>query len=277
MDPKPVELDAAPKYPTRRQLLKGGAALVLFGPIFGCDKQPAEVAYDYPDLSGLQSPGRTSVAPIFEHGGGRGATGCVVISPPVFLSEEEALQIIKEELGEAGIDLDHKLARELPGVVGNCTEWYYVNMLAQFEEYATDGNMSDSDIENMRSHFLELQNRADLESEIVPIQTDAESKMPPVAIQFISRGDCGKYRAKEAGYSSVTDYDSKNIAIRLAEAIGEQSSEEMFVGIFYDPLTNSYWLSKQEGVVQDPKECSIAELRLQAKDFVAWLKEQEAI
>ncbi len=46
-----------------------------------------------------------SVAPIFEHGEGRGATGCVVIVPPVFLSEEEALQIANEELAQHRIQL----------------------------------------------------------------------------------------------------------------------------------------------------------------------------
>jgi hypothetical protein len=45
------------------------------------------------------------VAPIFEHGEGRGATGCVVTSPPVFLSEEEALQVIREELAKRGVAL----------------------------------------------------------------------------------------------------------------------------------------------------------------------------
>jgi hypothetical protein len=45
------------------------------------------------------------VAPIFEHGEGRGATGCVVVTFPVFLSEEEAMQVIREELAEHGIDL----------------------------------------------------------------------------------------------------------------------------------------------------------------------------
>ena len=35
-----------------------------------------------------------SVAPVFIHGEGRGALGCVVVSPPVFLSEAEALEVL---------------------------------------------------------------------------------------------------------------------------------------------------------------------------------------
>ena len=45
--------------------------------------------------------GAIAVAPIFEHGEGRLATGCIVITPPVFLSEEEGMQILREEFAKA--------------------------------------------------------------------------------------------------------------------------------------------------------------------------------
>jgi hypothetical protein len=45
------------------------------------------------------------VAPIFERGEGRGADGCMVMSPPVFLSEEAALQVIREEMAVKGVQL----------------------------------------------------------------------------------------------------------------------------------------------------------------------------
>lgn len=43
------------------------------------------------------------VAPIFEHGTGRGSFGCQSIAPPAFLSEEEAYQVIQEEIKVYGI------------------------------------------------------------------------------------------------------------------------------------------------------------------------------
>ncbi len=43
------------------------------------------------------------IAPIFEHGEGFGSEGCIIITPPRFLAEEEALRIITEELAKAGI------------------------------------------------------------------------------------------------------------------------------------------------------------------------------
>jgi len=41
------------------------------------------------------------VAPIFRHGAGHGSFGCKAVNPPVFLSEDEARQVIIEE-GETG-------------------------------------------------------------------------------------------------------------------------------------------------------------------------------
>jgi hypothetical protein len=43
------------------------------------------------------------VAPVFQHGEGRGTFGCVAISPPVCLSEDEARQIVNDEVKRAGL------------------------------------------------------------------------------------------------------------------------------------------------------------------------------
>ncbi len=43
------------------------------------------------------------VAPVFQHGEGRGAFGCEVINPPVFLSEDEARQVINDEAKHLGL------------------------------------------------------------------------------------------------------------------------------------------------------------------------------
>jgi hypothetical protein len=44
------------------------------------------------------------VAPVFIHGAGRSGFGCVAVSPPIFLSEDEALQVINQEAMKAGLD-----------------------------------------------------------------------------------------------------------------------------------------------------------------------------
>src|SRR5450759_3640970 len=45
----------------------------------------------------------TKVAPVFEHGKGVGSFGCIAVNPPIFLSEDEARQVIVEEAKRAGI------------------------------------------------------------------------------------------------------------------------------------------------------------------------------
>ena len=72
MEPKPVQESPAPRYPTRRDVLAGAAALALFN-LLGCAH--------------------------------RTALGCVAVTPPVYLSEEEAMQVIREELAGYGVDL----------------------------------------------------------------------------------------------------------------------------------------------------------------------------
>jgi hypothetical protein len=53
----------------------------------------------------LAQPGveQSMVAPVFQHGDGNGAFGCVATNPPDFLSEEEARQVIIEEGKRAGL------------------------------------------------------------------------------------------------------------------------------------------------------------------------------
>ena len=115
MDARPVRRYRIPRYPTKLRVLAepgllarhvppawrkcaevaGAAALLALGGPLGCDSGPPAV-----------------VAPLFEHGDGRGSTGCVVVSPPVFLSEEEALQVIQEELAPSRIVLSKAGTRQ---------------------------------------------------------------------------------------------------------------------------------------------------------------------
>ena len=103
MEPKPVRHSEQPAFPTRREVLAGAATFAVVN-LTGCSFVFAE-----PEAA------KTTVAPIFEHGDGRGATGCVVVSPPVFLSEEEGMQILREELAKHGVHL--KTGGTLEGVL----------------------------------------------------------------------------------------------------------------------------------------------------------------
>jgi hypothetical protein len=52
-----------------------------------------------------------AIAPLFIHGDGEGAIGCVVVTPPVFLTEYEARMVIERELKKAGIECDRRNVR----------------------------------------------------------------------------------------------------------------------------------------------------------------------
>ena len=102
MEPRPVIESRNPNYPTRRDVLAGAAAFAL-----------AALGGQWRVIAATEE-GKIVVAPIFEHGTGRGADGCVVVSPPVFLSEEEAVQVIREELAKQGIKLKEGIRLKAP-------------------------------------------------------------------------------------------------------------------------------------------------------------------
>ena len=94
------------------------------------------------------------VAPIFKHGEGYGAFGCVVVSPPNYLSEAEAKEIIISVLKEYGISFkdDNKTKLSLT-ITGRepikeqmnkvCEGGYRSGSLCTPSEDMTNGNMID--------------------------------------------------------------------------------------------------------------------------------------
>ena len=135
MDPKPVRRARPPGYPTKQEALEdptlldrhlppafrrgreiaGAATLFLAMNFAACDgsdslrpEGPPGAPAVGPASSPAVGPASAVVAPLFEHGEGRGVTGCVAVSPPVFLSEEEALQVITEELGRHGLSFPER-------------------------------------------------------------------------------------------------------------------------------------------------------------------------
>jgi hypothetical protein len=88
------------------------------------------------------------VAPLFEHGEGRGATGCVVVSPPVFLSEEEALQVVSEELAPLGVAFSQKgtKPRDLDAV--DPKHKVAVEFVSEKDYYAFGGERSNSTVQS---------------------------------------------------------------------------------------------------------------------------------
>jgi hypothetical protein len=121
MELKPVARYDEPRYPTHRiledhpELLRliprrwqgNRLALAALGMAAGIVLGSQQASAQEVAATGDPTPAATSpvsmVAPLFLHGEGRGSTGCVVVNPPLFLSEEEGRAVIQEELWTVGL------------------------------------------------------------------------------------------------------------------------------------------------------------------------------
>jgi hypothetical protein len=256
MEPKPVVSSRQPGYPTRREVLAGAASFALVG-LTGSKFLLAET-----------ETGEIAVAPIFAHGEGRGATGCIVVSPPVFLSEEEGMQILREELAKHKIQL--KAGGMLEGVL-------VPERMTDFKVVEKEGGQKD---------FKETE--VEKPGDGKPLKLTAIDSERRVAVEFVSQKD---YHDLGGAWSmsTVSRYEFKKVAEQLIPLIEKHGKEHIFLGVFYDPLAR---VPKSEKSDKDEKEdwkmawekrelAGKAEsqklLRLQAQDFVAWLKTKKAI
>ncbi|MGD9128681.1 MAG: hypothetical protein PVH19_14995 [Planctomycetia bacterium] len=237
----------------------GAATFFLAISVGGCSDSPVTSSGNQQTISCVEQPqlkpGTTMVAPIFDHGEGRGVMGCVVISPPVFLSEEEGVQIIREELSEHGIILGK--GGILKGVTVNAP-------FSEFDKKSTDDKTSKKE----------------------PIAVDAIDLNQGVAIEFFTKEDCHQLKATYGYGSSKWTYEPKKGAERLSQEIGNQGADEVRIGIFYDPMISWYSrfvynsdekpkksLTREEYEKLAEKE-SKEILRQQAQDFAKWLDQK---
>jgi hypothetical protein len=292
MKAKAIERYPVPGYPTRpqveqnpkltqrslsspvRHLLETGisGAMTLLVPLSGCDRNPAGSAAapssqqaQGQDPSSSKTVPRPSinrkallVAPIFDHGTGRGATGCVVFAPPVFLSEEEAMTIIKEELSKSGIMMEK-----------GTTLFPKVQMHKEI-----DGCSSGK-------------------GTCKPLQMDLQDQTGQIHIEFVSERDnlimTDKCPLKtEWIISTVHDYDLKGMADRMSMGLQQQADRGVF-GIFYDPTEKIDMVDisrKSPSGQSKPTWDQIRveaetrakdQLRQQVRDFGHWLTENKVM
>ncbi len=207
------------------------------------------------------------VAPIFQHGDGRGAFGCVATNPPVFLTEAEARQVVAEEARKAGITFQpdaHSL-------------WGVAQPITSSEPRATGMSVQPA-------------------STLTPFVLDGVDRRRRVAYEFVSKEDLAAWesRAPSMYVSSVSVFDVRGAAealhkgIRVAGPVGAYA-------VFYDPAVGSDdgrkalgsssagpssatdWNQEGERADTAAKQLAREELRRQVRDFVQWLKGQGVI
>jgi len=296
MNASPVIRYKVPRYPTRLEVQADPGLLEKHLP--AAWKSHAEMAGLISVLLAANScadpaqnarPNVTAkpavVAPIFVHGEGRGAVGCVVVNPPVFLSEQDAMQVIREELSKAGVTLSQSKVT-LQGV----------------------------NIPQHREEFTVVQGRP--QHKVVPTNTSKTLVLSgadtpkKVGIEYLNAQNYFELGGEKSA-STVQGYDFQNVAGEVNKQVKEQA-HNLYFETFYDPVVSPSRdifsdrqfrrkldaLYAEEEKATDPKVKAEKEkqidalydemvapdaarskelLRLQVKDFVDWLKGQGVI
>ena len=196
--------------------------------------------------------------PLFEFGTGSGAFGCVMVTAPVFMSEEEAFAILSAAFAEAGLELrpDTKALKNAA--------------LPAAKIYASSDG--DGKLKTKRG-------------DLVP-----DGRLAELPVEFVSVDDVQAWHADTGQWSSVTLYPVKQSAKLLAE-------KNPGLVVFYDPIGSAdyeslwnmeqkngesdeaYWARREavrNKLDQDARAESERLLREQAAAFLCWLSAEGA-
>jgi hypothetical protein len=272
MQPTPLKRYRIPGYPTRLEVLAQPELLERhLPPGWRATAEMASLAAMLLAASGctttrtLKPSAAAIVAPVFRHGEGRGVMGCEVIAPPMFLSEEEAMQVIAEELSQVGIDV----AKRNVAITG-------VIITPRTESYTQKGGKWERQIR---------------EGEAKALEVDILDEEHKVAVEYVSPNDYSVLGGVQSE-KSVQDFDLKEVARGLAKEVRRQAKGVRF-GILYDPHAKppkafspapvhreqdpERWKQWWEDLGASARTESKRLLRLQVKDFIDWLKGQGVI
>ena len=190
-----------------------------------------------------------SGVPLFQHGSGRGSIACIVVNPPVFLSESEALDVIREVAEQNGITFG----------AGETVKGVDIPVIT----YKKD---SMDYVVTYRDSSL---------------QTDGIDSNAGVAFEFVSTEDVDAWKTNQP-YMPTSDYPIITLAGSLVDSINKPEAGPV-VAVFYDPVTHpkepgdslSDRMTEQER--ETLLEQSREDLRQQVLDFIAWLKAEGII
>jgi hypothetical protein len=187
------------------------------------------------------APPTLNVAPLFVHGDGQGAYGCVMVAPPVFLSEDEALSVVNDVAKDYGLEFLTHVSAELTNVLEPSVNIMQPENTLPSETYMT-----------LRPDFMDATHG--------------------VAIEFVSVEDVKAWHRDTGVECSVERYDTIGAAAQLSDALDDAYTDTISTtGVLYDPCELS---EKSEAQSQ---AMSLEQLKAQAKDFFEWLKSQGVI
>jgi hypothetical protein len=188
------------------------------------------------------------VAPIFPHGDGVGAFGCIITNPPAYLSEEDARYIIEEELMKEGIVFDRKNVK-IDEII--------------FSPQTDDDPFNTDDSE--QGEKKPARPRYGWMSEEKPdtLALDGYSSGLNLAYEFVS-GDEYNKMCRDDSHSTVHVYSTVEASEVLRDRL--KSIGKMNAVVFYDPL---YSPAKEvwEGVYRSAEKADPYDLRPLEKEI----------
>ncbi len=255
----PVKSYSNPHYPTKQEVLLHPDVLRLTPVRWGA-KPAVCLALMLSISTGLYGcnrpiPGPRSeggplalAIPVFEHGNGHGSFGCVSVAPPVFLSEDEAAQAIRQEAEAMGVHFDGSLSLE-----------------GTFPATNLYGDKAFA--EATRTGTLDL---------------DGYDPALGIGFEFVSQNDVVAWQQTGRQSSSVETYDMKGTAKRLAGSV-----ENVAVFYDPGQNWDEFMQDRRDGISDfntyyaqysaEQKERMLDDLRAQVRDFLSWLAAQGVI
>lgn len=240
--------------------------------------------------SGPLTPDQSAlVAPIFEHGDGRGVTGCIVVVPSVFLSEEEALQIIKDEISKYNLEFSEKdVLLENVSFRQRAIDW-------RKEDFYDESRSSEEETTEEAFGFpVDIPTIEQSEKDAKPMKVDLADAKRKVLVKYVSESDYFNLGGLDES-ASVQSYYFREVAELVAKQVSEKE-KGIYFGVFYDPMAYvDPPIAVRKDLSEDPYEAlyrnkdawrkfqkeSLIEskrlLRMQVKDFADWLKAQGVI
>jgi len=191
-------------------------------------------------------PSSPGAAVVFEGGEGRGSVGCVAIAPPVFLTEQEALQTIGDELSRAGLTLGPGGAT-VPDV-----------RLPLYEQCGPQTGLAAP----------------------ASFELDASVQGRAIALEVLTSSDLDAMWDPSSG-CSVQSYRFLEAAREIARQMGRP--QNLLVGVFYDPATRYCRGSfRPQGLTCESSEAAARgksqdDLRAQVRQFIGFLRSSGAI
>ncbi|MBN2704588.1 MAG: hypothetical protein JXR23_10295 [Pontiellaceae bacterium] len=209
---------------------------------------------------------------------GRGSHGCMAINPPAFLSEDDALDLIRKEFAKAGLKLDN----QAPTVADIATPETSTSPSSGINTKSGEGNPI--------NESLSLHPRK-------PFQFDLAFNNQTIRIEYIGTRDYETWQKPMSSMSSISVYELADTANRLRDSLVAQSDLEPGVyGIFFDPVAkpaiwpkrpntnnmtneeqNLAWREYQSASAKAAKAAGQAALQKQIDHFLAVLREEGLI